>query len=87
MKVNVSTRASSTLLVSEVANHQPVHDSALRQCRCCFEGATDGEVVVTDHKANTLLNTKPAVQLCSQNVRWQQFLFCLNPLEVSQRLL
>ena len=30
--------------------------------------------VVTDHKPNTFLDTKPAVQLSGRQVRWQQFL-------------
>ena len=30
--------------------------------------------MVTDHKPNTYLNSKPAVQLSSRQVRWQEFL-------------
>jgi len=48
--------------------------SALKQWRCYLEGATGGVTVVTDHKPNTFLGTKPAVQLPSRQVRWQQFL-------------
>ena len=48
--------------------------SALRQWRCYLEGATGGVTVVTDHKPNTFLDTKPAVQLSSRQVHWQQFL-------------
>lgn len=48
--------------------------SALRQWRCYLEGATGGAMVVTNHKPNTFLDTKPAVQLSSRQVHWQQFL-------------
>ena len=48
--------------------------SALKQWRCYLEGATGGVTVVTDHKPNTFLDSKPAVQLSSRQVRWQHFL-------------
>ena len=48
--------------------------SALKQWRCYLEGATGGVTVVTDHKPNTFLDSKPAVQLSSRQVRWQQLL-------------
>ena len=47
--------------------------SALKQWRCYLEGATGGVTVVTDHKPNTFLDSKPAVQLSSRQVRWQHF--------------
>jgi hypothetical protein len=37
--------------------------TALRQWRCYLEGAEGGVTVVTDHKPNTYLDSKPAVQL------------------------
>ena len=48
--------------------------SALKQWRCYLEGATGGVTVVTDHKPNTFLDSKPATQLSSRQVHWQQFL-------------
>ena len=48
--------------------------TALKQWRCYLEGAKGGVPVVTDHKPNTYLNSKPAVQLSSRQVRWQEFL-------------
>ena len=48
--------------------------AALKQWRCYLEGATGGVTVVTDHKPNTFLDSKPAVQLSSRQVHWQQFL-------------
>ena len=39
-----------------------------------MEGAKGGVTVVTDHKPNTFLDSKPAVQLSSRQVRWQEFL-------------
>jgi len=47
--------------------------SALRQWRCHLEGAKE-VVVVTDHKPNTYLDSKPSVQLSGRQVRWQEFL-------------
>lgn len=47
---------------------------ALKQWRCYLEGVAGGVTVVTDHKPNTFLDTKPPVQLSSRQVRWQQFL-------------
>ncbi len=47
--------------------------SALRQWRCHLEGAKK-VVVVTDHKPNTYLDSKPSVQLSRRQVRWQEFL-------------
>ena len=47
--------------------------SALRQWRCHLEGAKE-VVVVTDHKPNTYLDSKPPVQLSRRQVRWQEFL-------------
>ena len=46
---------------------------ALRQWRCHLEGAKE-VVVVTDHKPNTYLDSKPSVQLSRRQVRWQEFL-------------
>ena len=47
--------------------------TALRQWRCHLESA--GEVVVvTDHKPNTFLDSKPSVQLSRRQVHWQQSL-------------
>ena len=43
--------------------------TALRQWRCYLEGAEGGVTVVTDHKPNTYLHSKPAVQLSSRQVR------------------
>ena len=40
-----------------------------------LEGATGGVTVVTDHKPNTFLDTKPSVQLSSRQVHWQQSRF------------
>ena len=48
--------------------------TALKQWRCCLEGATGGVTVVTDHKPNTFPDSKPAVPLSSRQVHWQQFL-------------
>ena len=47
--------------------------TALRQWRCHLEGAGK-VVVVTDHKPNTFLDSKPYVQLSSRQVHWQHFL-------------
>lgn len=47
---------------------------ALKQWQCYLEGAHGGVTVVTDHKPNTFLDTKPAVQLSSRQVHWQQSL-------------
>ena len=47
--------------------------TALRQWRCHLEGAKE-VVVVTDHKPNTYLDSKPSVQLSRRQVRWQEFL-------------
>ena len=47
--------------------------TALRQWRCHLEGA-EKVVVVTDHKPNTFLDSKPSVQLSRRQVHWQQFL-------------
>ncbi len=46
--------------------------TALWQWRCYLEGAEGGVVVVTDHKPNTYLDSKPAVQLSSRQGRWQK---------------
>ena len=46
---------------------------ALRQWQCHLEG-TEEVVVVTDHKPNTFLDSKPSVQLIRGQVHWQQFL-------------
>ena len=46
---------------------------ALRQWRCHLEGAKE-VVVVTDHKPNTYLDSKPSVQLSRRQARWQEFL-------------
>ena len=43
---------------------------ALKQWRCCLEGAHGGVTMVTDHKPNTFLDTKPAVQLFIRQVSW-----------------
>ena len=48
--------------------------TVLKQWECYLEGATGGVTVVTDHEPNTFLDSKPAVQLSSRQVRWQQFL-------------
>ena len=48
--------------------------TALWQRRCYLEGAEGGVTVVTDHKPNTYLDSKPAVQLSSRQVRLQEFL-------------
>ena len=48
--------------------------TALRQWQCYLEGAEGGVTVVTDHKLNTYLDSKPAVQLSSRQVRWHEFL-------------
>ena len=48
--------------------------TALRQWRCYLEGAEGGVTVATDHKPNTYLDSKPAAQLSSRHVRWQEFL-------------
>ena len=48
--------------------------TALKQWRCYLEGAKGGVTVVTDHKPNTFLDSNPAVQLSSRQVRWQEFL-------------
>ena len=42
--------------------------------RCYLEGCKGGVTVVTDHKPNTFLNTKPSTQLSRRQVGWQQFL-------------
>ena len=47
--------------------------TALRQWRCHLEGAKE-VVVVTDHKPNTFLDSKPSVQLSRRQARWQEFL-------------
>ena len=47
--------------------------SALQQWPCHLEGAKE-VVVVTDHKPNTYLDSKPSVQLSRRQVRWQEFL-------------
>ena len=44
--------------------------TALRQWRCHLEGA-EKVVVVTDHKPNTFLDSKPSVQLSRRQVHWQ----------------
>ena len=51
--------------------------SALKQWRCYLARANGGFTVETDHEPNTL-GTKPAVQLSSRQVRWQQFLSCFD---------
>ena len=48
--------------------------TALRQWRCYLEGAKGGVTIVTDHKPNTYLDSKPAIQLSSRQVRWEEFL-------------
>jgi len=42
--------------------------------RCYLEGCKGGVTVVTDHKPNTFLDTKPPTQLSRRQVGWQQFL-------------
>ena len=42
--------------------------SALRQWRCCLEGAKGEVTVVANHKPNTYLNRKPTVRLSSRQV-------------------
>lgn len=42
--------------------------------RCYLEGCKGGVTVVTDHKPNTFLDTKPSTQLSRRQVGWQQFL-------------
>ena len=46
---------------------------ALEKWRCYLEGAV-GVTVITDHKPNTFLSSKSAVQLSRRQVRWQEFL-------------
>ena len=46
---------------------------ALDYWRCYLEGAPK-VTVNTDHKPNAFLTSKPAVQLTSRQVRWQEFL-------------
>ena len=47
---------------------------ALKQWRCYLEGAKGGVTVVTDHKPNTFLDSKPSAQSSSRQVHWQEFL-------------
>lgn len=42
--------------------------------RCYLEGCKGGVTVVTDHKPNTFLSSKPPTQLSRRQVGWQQFL-------------
>ena len=46
---------------------------ALQQWRCHLEGAKE-VVMVTDHKPNTYLDSKPSVQLSRTQALWQEFL-------------
>ena len=46
---------------------------ALYHWRCYLEGAVKMKVI-TDHKPNTFLTSKPAVQLTRRQVHWQEFL-------------
>jgi len=41
---------------------------------CYLEGCKGGVTVVTDHKPNTFLDSKPPTQLSRRQVGWQQFL-------------
>ncbi len=43
---------------------------ALRQRRCYLEGAEGGVTVVTNHKPNTYLDSKPTVQLSCHLIAW-----------------
>ena len=73
--------AFHTYKLSDAERRYPVGEqellaviTALRQWRCYLEGAEAGVTVVTDHKPNTYLDSKPAVQLSSRQVQWQEFL-------------
>lgn len=46
---------------------------ALHHCRCYLEGAVR-MTVITDHKPNTFVSSKPAVQFTRRQVHWQEFL-------------
>ena len=46
---------------------------ALHHWRCYLEGARK-VTILTDHKPNTFLSSKPAVQLTRRQAHWQEFL-------------
>ena len=46
--------------------------TALDHWRCYLEG-TIKVTVITDHRSSTFLTSKPAVQLTSRRVHWQEF--------------
>jgi transposase InsO family protein len=58
---------------------------ALQQWRCYLEGPTGGLTIVTDPKPNTVLDTKPPVQLSRRQVRWQDLLTRFQPYKWEHR--